>query len=77
MGDLIIADWHDIENNVASEVHVKRFKVTHSVKPFATRESRASTWERRPPLWARRGVTLCDAQGVDSLQEEGGVADSY
>ena len=24
--DLIIADWHDIENNVASEVHVKRFK---------------------------------------------------
>ena len=24
--DLIIADWHDIENCVASEVHVKRFK---------------------------------------------------
>ena len=24
--DLIIADWHDIENNVASEVHDKRFK---------------------------------------------------
>ena len=23
---MIIADWHDIENNVASEVHVKRFK---------------------------------------------------
>ena len=22
-GDLIIADWHDIENNVTSEVHVK------------------------------------------------------
>ena len=21
-----MADWHDIENNVASEVHVKRFK---------------------------------------------------
>ena len=25
-GDLIIADWHDIEKYVASEVHVKRFK---------------------------------------------------
>ena len=25
-GDLIIAEWHDIENNVASEVHVKRLK---------------------------------------------------
>ena len=25
-GDLIIADWHDIENHVASEVHVERFK---------------------------------------------------
>ena len=24
--DLIITDWHGIENNVASEVHVKRFK---------------------------------------------------
>ena len=24
--DLIIADWHDSENNVAFEVHVKRFK---------------------------------------------------
>ena len=24
--DLIIANWHDIENNVASENHVKRFK---------------------------------------------------
>ena len=24
--DLIIADWHDIENGVASGVHVKRFK---------------------------------------------------
>ena len=22
--ELIIADWHDIDNNVASEVHVKR-----------------------------------------------------
>ena len=26
IGDLIITDGHDIENNVASEVHVKRFK---------------------------------------------------
>ena len=25
-GDFIIADWHDIEKNVASEVHAKRFK---------------------------------------------------
>ena len=25
-GDMIIADVHDIENNVASEVYVKRFK---------------------------------------------------
>ena len=25
-GDWIIADWHDIENNVASEVHVARLK---------------------------------------------------
>ena len=24
--DFIIADWHDIENNVASEVHLQRFK---------------------------------------------------
>ena len=24
-GDLIIADWRDMENHVASEVHVKRF----------------------------------------------------
>ena len=24
--DLIIAHWHNIENHVASEVHVKRFK---------------------------------------------------
>ena len=25
-GDSIIADWHNIDNNVTSEVHVKRFK---------------------------------------------------
>ena len=25
-GDVTIVDWHDTENNVASEVHVKRFK---------------------------------------------------
>ena len=25
-GDLSIADWHDIEDNVASDVHVERFK---------------------------------------------------
>ena len=25
-GDVITADWHEIENNIASEVHVKRFK---------------------------------------------------
>ena len=24
--NVFVADWHDIENNVASEVHVKRFK---------------------------------------------------
>ena len=28
--DLIIVDWHHIENNVASEVHVKRFKSKES-----------------------------------------------
>ena len=27
-GDLIIADWRDTENNVASKVHVKRFNST-------------------------------------------------
>ena len=26
VGDLIFANWHDIENNVASEVHVRRFE---------------------------------------------------
>ena len=25
-GDFVIADWPDIENEVASHVHVKRFK---------------------------------------------------
>ena len=25
-GDLILAGWHDIDNNIASELHVKRFK---------------------------------------------------
>ena len=29
---LIIADWHDTENNVASEVHVKRFKSKERIK---------------------------------------------
>ena len=99
-GDLITADWRDIENCVASEVDVTRFQVqrrrnqeiakmpsyffsqmvhwdknvTHSVKPFASKESKASTRGEYLLLWARRGVTLCSAQGVDSLQEEDGVA---
>ena len=81
---MIIADWHDIENNVESEVHVNRFKskeaginkfpdtfkflcadgslsqeVTHKVKLYATKESRASTREEYLQFWVRRGVTLC------------------
>ena len=30
VGDVIIADWRNIENNVASEVHVKSFKPKES-----------------------------------------------
>ena len=29
-GDLIIADWHDIEHDVTSEVHVKKIQVQRS-----------------------------------------------
>ena len=25
-GDLLVADWDDLEKNIVSEVHVKRFK---------------------------------------------------
>ena len=45
-------------------------KVTHNVKPSATRESRAWTREEYPPLWARRGVTPLQCVRDNSLQEE-------
>ena len=83
-GDLIIADWYNIENNVASEVLHKKFqvqrsrinqlqevfyfpcadgfpktrRVTHTVKPYATKESKASTRGEYPQVCDRDGVTL-------------------
>ena len=51
-------------------------KATHNVKPYGTREWRASTRRECPLLWARRWVTLCNAQGVvSSLQGGGGDSD--
>ena len=53
-GDLIIADWHDTDNNVASEVHVKRSesnevginKVAGNVRHSFRRWFRKKRWSR-------------------------------
>ena len=89
---MIIADWHNIENNVASEVHAievkskeagikrcirispaqmvpKEKKVTHTVKPYATRESR----EPSTLGDAKSGSLQCTRS--DTLQEGRGFAD--
>ena len=82
VGDLTTADWHDIENNLASEVHVKRFKskevgikqlqksIRMSLRRWLHKTTRSpTTSEYTSP------ETLYKAQGSDSLQKERGVAD--
>ena len=44
-------------------------KVPHNVTPYAIRESRASR-EECPQLGARRGMTLCSAQGINHCKKK-------
>ena len=94
---LIIADRHDIENNVASEVPGNRFKFkklesNKLQEAFTCRcedgpsrqEGHAQRQTRRhqrvesfdaggvPLLWARRGVTVCCAQGRTLCKKKAG-----
>ena len=85
---MTIAAWHDIENNVASEVHVKRFKskeVEREKKQetyifscadgfYKQKKSRTTSNGGSTVHFGRsEGYLLQSARG-ESLQEEGGVA---
>ena len=71
-GDSTIVDWHDIENNVASEVHVKRFKS----KEVGIKKLHAAfglSLRRRLPKTRRSRTTsnLTSPGGVESSARRG------